>query len=457
MARSLLVASAPCSVRCRRAPRRAAAWRSETRDPAATAGCSTVGSADGGDRSTLGRGPDGRWPTTVRRAPLLVAPTAASIAFAGVAADYGRRGNGSDLLVAARAAARLRAVPGTQLAARDPVFSPDGAHDRLPRPQLCSTQLAPERALRYCSTSIWLRRPRRGGAVAAADSDGATDSAVEADRPSRPMARHSLAERRGCGERPSRRSSIARRRSGRHLAAHRATRCEPVYSPDGSAIALSCARRLADRVEAPRSRSRSRLERPVRRHAPTASPAAARLHLHAGAVARLSRAGTPRASGIAFTQLDRPTRPTSTHSAGSTRSIAQINADGSCSTPTDRARSRGSIAYYGSRLAARRPAARPARSAADRSAEIARDGAGRRWTSTLACAVGLDLDQAGAGGERVGQLGERVEAAVGEVEEGGGLGGVDAARGAEQGLELLAAERLLPGAGSGRCRRRRCR
>ena len=60
----------------------------------------------------------------------------------------------------------------------------------------------------------------------------------------------------------------------------------------------------------------------------------------------------------------------------------------------------------------------------------------------VGAAVGPDLDQAGAGGERLGQLGERVEPAVGEVEELGRLGGVDAARGAEQRLELLPVERL---------------
>ena len=68
-----------------------------------------------------------------------------------------------------------------------------------------------------------------------------------------------------------------------------------------------------------------------------------------------------------------------------------------------------------------------------------------------------DLDQAGAGGEGLGQLGERLEAAVGEVEEGGCLGDVDAARGAEQRLELVARPGPPPAAGSGRCRRRRCR
>ena len=57
-------------------------------------------------------------------------------------------------------------------------------------------------------------------------------------------------------------------------------------------------------------------------------------------------------------------------------------------------------------------------------------------------AVDRDLDQAGAGGERVGELGERVERAVGEAEEVGRLGGADPARGAEQGLELRAVERL---------------
>ena len=57
-------------------------------------------------------------------------------------------------------------------------------------------------------------------------------------------------------------------------------------------------------------------------------------------------------------------------------------------------------------------------------------------------AVDLDLDQAGAGGEGVGQSRQRVEAAMRQLEEGGGPGGVDPARRAEQRLELLAAERL---------------
>src|SRR3954466_2306585 len=50
----------------------------------------------------------------------------------------------------------------------------------------------------------------------------------------------------------------------------------------------------------------------------------------------------------------------------------------------------------------------------------------------IGAAVGLDLDQAGAGGEGSGQLVKRSEPAVGEVEEGGGFGGVDAAGGPEQ-------------------------
>ena len=55
--------------------------------------------------------------------------------------------------------------------------------------------------------------------------------------------------------------------------------------------------------------------------------------------------------------------------------------------------------------------------------------------------VGPDLDQAGAGGERIGELGEGLEAAMGELEESGGALDADAAWGAQQRLELLAAER----------------
>ena len=80
--------------------------------------------------------------------------------------------------------------------------------------------------------------------------------------------------------------------------------------------------------------------------------------------------------------------------------------------------------------------------------ESARAAATRRRAaveSGVGFAVGLDLDQAGAGGEGVGQVVQGVEAAVGEVEEGRGLGDVDAAGGAEQGFELVAVQRLLLG------------
>ena len=108
-------------------------------------------------------------------------------------------------------------------------------------------------------------------------------------------------------------------------------------------------------------------------------------------------------------------------------------------------------------VAASRALTRAVRSAAERRLSTALRRA-RRCSSTLAWRSDLDLDQAGAGGEGVGELGERLEPAVGEVEERGGLARRRRRAGCRAGPRTRSSvQRLLPGAGSGRCRRRRCR
>jgi WD40-like Beta Propeller Repeat len=83
------------------------------------------------------------------------------------------------------------------------------------------------------------------------------------------------------------------------------------------------------------------------------------------------------------------------------------------------------------------PTAVPGRSAAERGEYALGDPAMGR---DVGVPVGADLDQARAHGQRGRKVGEGLEAAVGEVEEGGGALDRDHAGGAEEGLELVCLE-----------------
>ena len=136
--------------------------------------------------------------------------------------------------------------------------------------------------------------------------------------------------------------------------------------------------------------------------------------------------------------------------------VMEMNADGTCpievALPKPKAK--------GWRPPFSRPPGAPAkavasgRSAAERGEDPVGDAA---VGGDVRRPVGADLDQAGAGGEGGREVGEGFEAAVGEVEEGGGALDGDGAGGAEERLELVRRRGPIAGAGSGRCRRRRCR